>query len=232
MSSEYALNERSQQFLRVLIERYIEQGTPIGSRALSKLSEINLSPATIRNVMADLESLGLISAPHTSAGRIPTIAGYRLFVDTMLQLETPNSVDIQELTSTIAQDIDTHHIVDSASHLLSNFTHMAGVVTLPKREKVLFQQIEFLSLSAKRVLVILINNDGEVHNRVIEPARPYSSVELIEAANCINQNYAGMDFANMRTLLIKEMTFLSFNYYNNNIALCKIILNISKTNNN
>lgn len=208
MSAEYSLNKRSQQFLRVLIERYIEQGTPIGSRALAQSPEINVSPATIRNVMADLEDLGLITAPHTSAGRIPTIEGYRLFVDTMLKLEKPTSKDIQKLTNKIAQNVDKTQVIDTASQFLSHLTHMAGVVTLPKREKSVFKQIEFLPLSDNRVLVILINQNGEVHNRVISPLRHYSSNELIEAANCINQNYTGMDFFKMRDILVKEMSIV------------------------
>ena len=206
MTIEYSLNERSQQFLKVLIEQYIEEGTPVGSRALSKSPKIKSSPATIRNVMSDLELLGLIKSPHVSAGRIPTIAGYRLFVDTLLQLEKPNLKTIEALTHNMADEVDSNKLLETASSMLSNFTHMASVITLPKQEQVIFQQIEFLPLSAKRVLVILINSDGEVHNRVIEPPRTYSASELIESANKLNVHYAGMDFLSLRTSLIKEMS--------------------------
>lgn len=206
MTIEYSLNKRSQQFLKVLIEQYIEEGAPVGSRALSQSPEIKSSPATIRNVMSDLESLGLIKSPHVSAGRVPTIAGYRLFVDTLLQLEKPNLKAIEQLTKTMAHEVDSSKLLETASTVLSRFTHMASVVTLPKREQVIFQQIEFLPLSANRVLVILVSSDGEVHNRVIEPPRNYSASELVEAANQLNACYAGMDFLSLRTLLIKEMT--------------------------
>ncbi|MCU0970887.1 MAG: heat-inducible transcriptional repressor HrcA, partial [Gammaproteobacteria bacterium] len=170
-SSDAAVSERAQHFLKVLIERYIRDGQPVGSRTLAREAGGDLSPATIRNVMADLEELGLVISPHTSSGRIPTVSGYRLFVDTLLTLRPLNEHEVDQARHQLEAAYDGQALADMASRLLSQFTHMAGVVTVPRRERLVLRQIEFLPLSNRRVLTIVVTGDGEVHNRIIETAR-------------------------------------------------------------
>ena len=161
-------NERAQQLLKVLIQRFIRDGQPIGSRTLSRKSGMELSPATIRNVMSDLEDLGLIAAPHTSAGRIPTPEGYRLFVDSLIRYKPPARIEVEKLKKQlIHKSDDPNTMLDSVSSLLSEITSLAGVVSVPKGQKAILRQIEFLSLSDNRVLAILVINDSEVQNRVL-----------------------------------------------------------------
>jgi len=155
------MNERSQYLLKTLIERYIRDGQPVGSRTLAKEAEIALSSATIRNVMADLEDMGLIHAPHTSAGRVPTVQGYRLFVDTLLTIRPPDAQELQSLQSRMSPDSEPQDIIRRVSNMLSELTSMVGVVMVPRRERESLRQIEFLPLSEKRVLVILVLNDKE-----------------------------------------------------------------------
>ena len=200
-----AFNERAQQLLKVLVERYIRDGEPVGSRTLAKDSGLELSPATIRNVMSDLEDLGLVASPHTSAGRVPTVSGYRLFVDSLLTIKPLDSVEVQTLRQQLSCDDDHSGLVESASKLLSSFTQMAGLVMIPKREHVVFRQIEFLPLSGNRVLTILVTREGEVHDRVINTRKVYSASELEQAANMLNQHYAGSDLEEMHGKLIEEM---------------------------
>jgi len=199
-------SDRAQHLLRVLIQRYIRDGQPVGSRTLSKDSGLDLSPATIRNVMSDLEDLGLVSAPHTSAGRIPTPKGYRLFVDTLIRYRKPKDDDIDMLRSQIRRKVDdSDALVASVSNLLSEFTSLAGVVTVPRGQHAALRQIEFLPLSEHRILAILVINDREVQNRILHTERDYSASELQHAANFINQHYAGTEMHLVRDKIIEDL---------------------------
>jgi heat-inducible transcriptional repressor len=199
-------SERAQHLLRVLIQRYIEDGQPVGSRTLSKDSGLALSPATIRNVMSDLEDLGLVSAPHTSAGRIPTSQGYRMFVDTLVRYRQPGEGDIDALRTQIQrQSDDAGSLVSSVSSVLSEFTHLAGVVTIPRGQHAALRQIEFLPLSENRILAILVINDREVQNRILQVDREYSESELQQAANFINQHYAGIEMIQVRQRILSDL---------------------------
>jgi len=202
---EPVITERAQYFLKVLIERYIRDGEPVGSRTLSRDSGLDLSPATIRNVMSDLEDLGLVASPHTSAGRIPTVSGYRLFVDSLLTLVPLESTEVSELREKLAGEVGSKNLVESASQVLSGLTHMAGLVMVPRREQVVFRQIEFLPLSGNRVLTILVTREGDVHNRIIETRKSFSPAQLQQAAHLLNQHYAGEGLEEMHHLLVAEM---------------------------
>ena len=205
VSNTQVLNERSLQLLKTLVERYINDGQPVGSRVLSKDSDLNLSPATIRNVMADLEDLGLVHSPHTSAGRVPTVSGYRLFVDTLLTVKPLESKDLTRLHQGLSLSEDTNDVIGVASRLLSELTQMAGVVTLPKRELVCLRHIEFLSLSHTRVLVIFVTNEQEVHNKIIHTSKVFSPAELQQAANYLNSCYSGRSLDAVRKAVLKEL---------------------------
>lgn len=203
--SNYSLNERTQRILKLLVENYISDGLPVGSRNLAKLSNLEISPATVRNVMADLEDLGFVESPHTSSGRVPTTKGYRLFVDTMLKVRPVNDQVVEQVKNNLnpTQNIDA--LVESASGLLSGLTSMAGVVTLPKHEHPEFRQIEFLSLSDNRVLAILVMNQQEVQNRIIHTDREYTDSELVQAANYLNELCAGQDLVAARQNILNEL---------------------------
>ena len=192
------LDDRAKLLLKVLVERYIADGQPIGSRTLSRSSGLELSLATIRNVMADLEELGLIASPHTSAGRIPTARGYRLFVDTMLTAQR------QDLVAPQLPAEQPQKVIANAAHLLSNLSQFVGVVMAPKRSSV-FKQIEFVKLSERRVLVIIVAPDGDVQNRVMFTDSELDSSQLIEAANYLNSHYAGLDIEQVRERLRTEV---------------------------
>ncbi len=199
-------NNRGQHLLRVLIQRYIQDGQPVGSRTLSKDAGLDLSPATIRNVMSDLEEMGLVSAPHTSAGRIPTPKGYRLFVDTLVRYRQPGDGDIQKIKAKLHDGGNsTEGLVGAVSNMLSEFTSMAGVVTVPRAPQVTLRQIEFLSLSENRVLVILVVNDREVQNRILHTDRDFSASELQQAQNFINEHYAGINLEQVRSRLLEDL---------------------------
>ena len=199
-------NERAQHLLRVLIQRYIQDGQPVGSRTLSKDAGLELSPATIRNVMSDLEEMGLVSAPHTSAGRIPTPQGYRMFVDSLVRYQQPKDGDIDLLRSQIRSQVDdAGALVSSVSNLLSDFTSLAGVVTIPRGQHAALRQIEFLPLSEKRILAIIVINDREVQNRILHTDRDYSESELQQAANFINQHYAGSEMIQVRRRILADL---------------------------
>jgi len=199
-------NERAQYLLKVLIQRHIRDGLPVGSRTLSRDARIDLSPATIRNVMSDLEELGLIVAPHTSAGRIPTARGYRMFVDTLVRYKAPREEDIQEVQSEFDDSSDdTGELVGKVSDMLSRITRMAGVVTVPRGKQAQLRQIEFLPLSDNRVLAILVINDREVQNRILHTEDVHSASELQRAANFINDNYAGLELSDIRARLIDDL---------------------------
>jgi len=197
------LDERSKSLLKTLVERYIADGQPVGSRTLSKASGLELSPATIRNVMADLEELGLIASPHTSAGRIPTPRGYRLFVDTMLTAQ-PGLVNVD--AAPLLPD-QPQRVIANAAQLLSSLSNFVGVVTAPKKPSV-FHHIEFLRLSERRVLVIMVSPDGDVQNRVIFTAQDLSQGELAEASNRLNAGYAGLTLEAVRERLRHEVDAL------------------------
>jgi len=205
VSSELSVNERAQHLLKVLIERYIQDGEPVGSRTLSRDSGLDLSPATIRNVMADLEDLGLVSSPHTSAGRVPTASGYRMFVDTLVTLKPLEAGKIKQLETGLYTSADPKILVESASKLLSRLTHMAGLVMIPRRKQLTFRQIEFLPLSSKRLLTILVTTEGEVHNRVIDVRKSYTASQLVQFANMLNQHYSGLSMEDMHQRLVREM---------------------------
>lgn len=201
----HPLNERSLQLLKALVERYISDGQPVGSRALSKESELNLSPATIRNVMADLEDLGLVHSPHTSAGRVPTVSGYRLFVDSLLTVKPLNHEEVSRVQDTLAVRNDPSEAIGAASRLLADLTKMAGVVTLPRREIVCFNHIEFLPLSHNRVLVIFVTNEQEVHNKIIHTQQAFSVAELQQAANYLNSRYGGRSLSAVREAVMQDL---------------------------
>ncbi len=204
-----AMNERAQTLLKALVERYIADGQPVGSRALSRVSGLDLSPASIRNVMADLEEMGFIASPHTSAGRIPTPRGYRFFVDTLLKIKPLDTIEIHELEGHLQAD-NRQKLVASASHLLSELTRFAGIVMTPRRAA-MFRHIEFVSLSEKRILLIIVSPEGDVQNRVFMTNRGYSPAELIEAANMLNQQYAGCSFDEIRRRIHDELKQLREN---------------------
>ena len=195
------LDDRSKLLLKALVERYISDGQPVGSRTLSKASGLELSAATIRNVMSDLEDLGLIASPHTSAGRIPTARGYRLFVDTMLTVQRE-----QLLTPQLAPE-QPQKVIANAAHLLSNLSQFVGVVMAPRRTSV-FRHIEFLRLSDRRLLVIIVSPDGDVQNRVIFTEADYTQSQLLEVANFLNANYAGLAIEQVRERLKGEVESL------------------------
>lgn len=198
------LNERAQILLKTLVERYIHEGQPVGSRALSKFSGLDLSPATIRNVMADLEEMGLVASPHTSAGRVPTPKGYRLFVDTLLVVKTLDKVELNHLENHLHPD-NPSRLINAASQLLSDLTRFAGVVVTPKRKGAVFRYIEFMALSEKRILLIIVTPEGDVQNRIIFTNTPYSQSDLIEAGNFINQHYAGCTLDEIRGRVNTEL---------------------------
>jgi heat-inducible transcriptional repressor len=198
------LSERAQNLLKILVERYIAEGQPVGSRALSRFSTLELSPATIRNVMADLEEMGFVSSPHTSAGRVPTPKGYRFFVDTLLTVLPMEEMERQQLEEQLMPD-DPHRVVTAASQILSDLTHFAGIVVAPRRRGAVLRHIEFFGLSEKRVLLIIVASDGEVQNRVLVTDRSYTPGQLTEAGNFINQHYAGLEFDQLRSKVRGEL---------------------------
>jgi heat-inducible transcriptional repressor len=203
------LSDRAEILLQALIRRYVDSGEPVGSRTLSRENGIELSAATIRNVMADLENLGLIHAPHTSSGRVPTPLGYRVFVDTMLKIQPLKGQALDEISDNLQEGRDPNQLVELASDLLSQITQFAGVVLLPGGQYVRLKQIEFLRLSASRVLAILVTDDGRVQNRVLLTDREYSPSELVEATNFFNSTYSGQSLSHVRRGLLRDMQHYS-----------------------
>jgi heat-inducible transcriptional repressor len=199
------LDARSRQLLRALVSHYIAEGEPVGSRTLAKNAGLDVSPATIRNVMSDLEELGLLSAPHTSAGRIPTAQGYRVFVDSLLELKPLDQPQVDALRRELPTQAPTQDLLNGVSSLLSDVTHFVGVVTVPKREEFPFRHIDFVALGGSRVLVILVFADNEVQNRVVVTTKPYSPSDLEQIANFLNANYAGLRMSEIRDRLLREM---------------------------
>ena len=199
------LDSRAGELLKLLIERYVHDGQPIGSRTLSRLASLGLSPATIRNVMADLDQLGFVASPHTSAGRVPTNRGYRYFVDALLEPEPLTDSERGQIEQDLLpRDRPQADLVNAASTVLSQISGMAGVVTVPKRNRAILRRIEFLPLSDKRVLAILVVNQREVQNRVIATDRDFRADELERYANALNEHFAGRDLVSLRNALLSD----------------------------
>ncbi|KOR32231.1 HrcA family transcriptional regulator [Achromatium sp. WMS3] len=205
VSNQTNISERALRFLKLLVELYLQDGQPIGSRTLAKNSGLTLSPATIRNVLADLEDMGLVASPHTSAGRIPTINGYRLFLDCLITLKPLQAQEIENIRGQLGNSDEPNHLIQATSQLLSAITHMAGVVRLPRRERVIYQQIEFLRLSKDRILAILVTQNDEVHNRIIHTKMTYEAAELEQAANYLNSKFFGHTLESVRIELLQEL---------------------------
>jgi heat-inducible transcriptional repressor len=201
------LDPRAQHLLKTLVERYVAEGQPVGSRVLSRHSGLDLSPATIRNVMADLEEMGLIASPHTSAGRVPTSRGYRFFVDSLMVVKPLEDDEIHRLEGELSVD-RPQQLVSAAASLLSQLTQFAGVVATPKRREAVFRHLEFLRLSERRVLLIIVTPDGDVQNRILHTDRAYSPTQLIEATNFFNQNFAGQSLVSIRERMADELRAL------------------------
>jgi len=199
------INERAQLMLRALIDRYVLDGQPVGSRTLAREAGLELSPATIRNVMSDLEELGFVASPHTSAGRIPTVQGYRFFVDSLLTVQPLDNIAFEQMRAEIRPEQGQQDLIESVTGMLSSITHLAGVVTLPKHEHPLFKQVEFLPLSDNRVLAILVSGDDEVQNRIIVTEKKCSPAELQQASNYLNSLFSGKDITEVRATLLSEM---------------------------
>ncbi|WP_108648505.1 heat-inducible transcriptional repressor HrcA [Polynucleobacter rarus] len=197
------MDKRARELLKTLIERHISEGQPIGSRTLSRHSGLDLSAATIRNVMADLEELGFVSSPHTSAGRVPTPRAYRLFVDTMLTIKPLDEVGHRELSAEIVPD-SPQRVIAGAAQMLSQLSNFAGVVLTPRRSEV-FKQIEFLRLSEKRILLIMVTPQGDVQNRILITNKDYSPSQLVEASNFITTNFAGLELQSVRNRIKNEL---------------------------
>ncbi|PRC95107.1 heat-inducible transcriptional repressor HrcA [Solimicrobium silvestre] len=201
------LDNRAQTLLKALVERYIADGQPVGSRALSKISGLDLSPATIRNVMADLEEMGFVSSPHTSAGRIPTPRGYRVFVDTLLTVQHGDIASLESKMQALNGHNPQQKIITNAAQMLSSLSHFAGVVMTPRSESV-FQQIEFLRLSEKRILLVIVAPNGDVQNRLLLTEVDYTPAQLIQAGNYINHHFAGLALTEVRQRLQGELSQL------------------------
>lgn len=199
------LAPRARHLLRTLIARYIQDGEPVGSQTLARVAGLEVSPATIRNILGDLEDLGLLASPHTSAGRIPTAHGYRVFVDSLLQMQPPGEGELARLRQELASGGSTQALLGSASELLSAMSHFVGVVSAPRREQFAFRQIDFVALDGRRVLAILVFADNEVQNRVIETRQDFAPGQLEQVANYLNAHFAGLPMAEIRTRLLLEL---------------------------
>ena len=198
------MDKRAQILLKTLVEHYISDGQPIGSRTLLQHSGLDVSPATIRNVMSDLEGMGFIASPHTSAGRIPTQKGYRLFVDTLLTVQPLDYKAVNQLKSGLSSP-NQNELINSAADMLSQLTQFAGVVMIPKRKTLIFKHLEFLPLTEKRILVIIVTSDGNVQNRILLTEKPYSQSELTQASNYFNANFSGHTFIEAQQKLRAEL---------------------------
>jgi len=200
-----ANDPRARQLLRTLVSRHIRDGEPVGSQTLARHAGLDVSAATIRNILASMEDAGLLSAPHSSAGRIPTAQGYRLFVDALLQVKPLAAEDLDRLRSELPPGAGTQALLGSTSELLSAMTHFAGMVSVPGREGFAFRQIEFVALDPKRVLAILVFADGEVQNRVVQVRRAFDPAELEQAAQYLNAHFAGQPLAHIRAQLLRDL---------------------------
>tara|TARA_B100000809_G_scaffold59469_1_gene56013 strand:+ start:263 stop:1306 length:1044 start_codon:yes stop_codon:yes gene_type:complete len=221
-------SDRAKQILSAIINNYIEEGTPIGSKKLSTYNRFNLSPATIRNVMSDLEDLGFIASPHTSAGRIPTSKGYRFFIDRLLELQPVDSNEIASIKNTVSQTKSSNKdLATNVSTILSAITQLAGIVTVPKTQKSTLKEIDFIPLSEQRVLAIVVINDSEVENKILQMKRNYSRDELQISANYLNHNYVGRSFEYIKNDLLtklKETSALANSLMNNIINIADELL--------
>jgi heat-inducible transcriptional repressor len=221
-------SDRAKQILSAIINNYIEEGTPIGSKKLSTYNRFNLSPATIRNVMSDLEHLGFIASPHTSAGRIPTSKGYRFFIDRLLELQPVDSNEIASIKDTVSQTKSSNKdLATNVSTILSAITQLAGIVTVPKKQKSTLKEIDFIPLSEQRVLAIVVINDSEVENKILQMKRNYSRDELQISANYLNHNYVGRSFEYIKNDLLtklKETSALANSLMNNIINIADELL--------
>jgi heat-inducible transcriptional repressor len=196
---------RAKQLLKLLVEHYIAEGTPVASKALATLPGVEVSSATVRNVMSDLESMGLVRSPHTSAGKIPTQQGLRFFVDTLLSVEPWNEDRVREVEAELDPNLSPSELINTASELLSQFTQMTCLITTPRRNQSHLRQLEFLRLDDDRVLVILVLNDRDVQNRVIHLDQSFSDQELAQAANLLNQEFGGRPLEEMREAVFSSM---------------------------
>ena len=203
--SDPILDPRARQLLRTLIGRYIQSGEPVGSQTLARHAGLDVSPATIRNILSDLEDVGLLSAPHTSAGRVPTAQGYRLFVDSLLQVSPLPEGEVSRLRHELPAGSGTQALLGSASELLSAMTHFVGVVSVPNRAQFAFRRIGFVPIDAQRVLAIVVLADNDVQNRIIQTRRPYDAGELERVANYLNTHFAGRAVADIRATLLREL---------------------------
>jgi len=203
--AEDLVDERAQLLFKLLVERYIADGAPVASKVLASSPEIEVSSATVRNIMSELEERGLVRSPHTSAGKVPTNLGLRFFVDSLLSVQPLDEAQVHQLEHELNPDLSPKELVESASNLLSHLTRMTCIVTLPRRDQVALRQVEFLPLSGDRVLVILVLNDREVQNRVIHVDREYGDTELTQAANFINREFAGLSLLSIRHALLESM---------------------------
>lgn len=198
-------DERAGQLMKVLVENYISDGQPVGSKALVESSGLKISSATVRSVMADLEQMGLIHSPHTSAGRIPTVQGYRLFVDSLLSMEQPDQTLLNQLSSNIKDVNKQNQLLENVTETLSDVTKMAGLVVLPKKDLIALTQVEFIPLSNKRILAILVQSDNEVQNRVLQLEQDYPPAQLQQMSNYLNQLLIGKSIKEVCYTLSQEM---------------------------
>ncbi len=204
-ASGIADDPRARQLLRTLVSRHIRDGEPVGSQTLARHAGLDVSPATIRNILSSMEDAGLLAAPHSSAGRIPTAQGYRLFVDALLQVKPLPEGDLSRLRSELPAGAGTQALLGSTSELLSAMTHFVGMVSVPGRESFAFRQIEFVALDPQRVLAILVFADGEVQNRMVQVRRAFDPAELEQAANYLNTHFAGQPLAQIRAALLRDL---------------------------
>ena len=204
-AADLANDPRARQLLRTLVSRHIRDGEPVGSQTLARHAGLDVSPATIRNILASMEDAGLLAAPHSSAGRVPTAQGYRLFVDSLLQVKPLTSEELTRLRSELPAGTGTQALLGNTSELLSAMTHFVGMVSVPGRESFAFRQIEFVALDPQRVLAILVFADGEVQNRVVQVRRAFDPSELEQAANYLNSHFAGQPLAHIRASLLRDL---------------------------
>jgi heat-inducible transcriptional repressor len=217
MTNEFPINQRAQQVLKLLVERYIQEGLPVASKIIAEDPSLGLSSATIRNILADLESSGYLTSLHTSSGRVPTARGYRLFVNSLISVKPLESNEVQELKKQLDPALNMPDLLQCTSSLLSGLTQLIGVVTLPRQNQITLQQIEFLPLSDNgtqhRILAILVLSDREIQNRIINTDRLYSPAELQQAANYLNTHYAGKCLLDIRQELAKAIQHDRENIY-------------------
>ena len=218
------IDSRTQHLLKTLINHHIADGQPVGSKTLTASSGLELSSASIRNIMKDLEDAGFISSPHTSAGRVPTHKGYRFFVDSLVTMKSPNKSELDVLQNSLNTS-NTNELINITADTLSSLTNFAGVVMLPKAKKISFKHIEFLSLSKTRILVIIVTSDGSVQNQVLDTQEEYDQKTLIEASNFFNEHYKDLDISMIKEKIIEELATMKKNMTNLMTAAMDLSLN-------